>query len=535
MSLSNWQLFFQDLERTTHDDPLQDNEVLSLVRQVHDTDTWTEQGALAYRQVILDRNPVAYYRLDEVAGGATYRGTVIADGPSSYWRLDETSGNALDIVGSNNGTVNGTVTRGVTGALADGDTAMTFDGSTGWISAAAAGTFNFTGTSSFTIECWVKVSSLPGAGLFPRIVHKVANDGAGKNGWLVSIGASDDPNPGKILFERWVSGTQYQALSNVALTTGVWHHVVCVYNGTTMTVYLDGTAGTGVSSTASLLSSSSVVAFARRGDAAAAFLAGSLDEIAIYPSVLTGTQVSNHYSLRTATTTATAFDSTANDFDGTYNGGITLQVAGAIGDGNKAASFDKVFGTKITTPNGVAAAMTGLSACTLEAWINPSTLSSADNYSMVLSWTGNLSAHFGMTGTGGVLTRFEVVLDIGGIQRTTLSGTGIVAINTWFHLVGVYDGSSLALYINGAFNNSNAYSGALNFGSPSSMWIGGYNTAGTYGFGGTIDEVAVYSYALTAAQILENYTAGSYNRKYANVTAVESRVGIARVGYSEVA
>ena len=36
MGLTNWQLFFQDLQNATTDQPLQDNEVLTLLRQVRE-------------------------------------------------------------------------------------------------------------------------------------------------------------------------------------------------------------------------------------------------------------------------------------------------------------------------------------------------------------------------------------------------------------------------------------------------------------------------------------------------------------------
>ena len=47
MSLTNWQLFFQDLERSTQSQPSQDNEVLTLIRHLSDVVTITDGAVTA--------------------------------------------------------------------------------------------------------------------------------------------------------------------------------------------------------------------------------------------------------------------------------------------------------------------------------------------------------------------------------------------------------------------------------------------------------------------------------------------------------
>jgi hypothetical protein len=285
---------------------------------------------LSYKQRVMSHAPIGYWRLGETEG---YAQAVLSDVPSAYWRLGESSGNALDSSGNANvGTVNGTVTRQVAGALSDGDKAMTFDGSTGWIQGAGAGTFNFLGTAAFAIETFVNIPALPSAGTFPRLVAKVANDGLGKTGWHLFIEPTADPNVGKIGFERWLNGAVSLALSGTALTIGAWNHVFALYDGTNMTVYLNGVAGTPVASSLALVASSSVVALARRGDSAASFLTGSLDETAIYSYAVSSQQLSNHYALRTSTVATVAAMTSADDSGHSHtmiaNKGVTFAQAG---------------------------------------------------------------------------------------------------------------------------------------------------------------------------------------------------------------
>src|SRR5215471_5997902 len=103
----------------------------------------------------------------------TYKDQVIADGAIAYWRLDELSGTtAVDIIGGNNGTISGGVTLGQTGALADGNKAMAFDGSSGKI-AVPNGAYKQFGTGPLTIEAWAKPTVTPSF----QQVFDVANDG----------------------------------------------------------------------------------------------------------------------------------------------------------------------------------------------------------------------------------------------------------------------------------------------------------------------------------------------------------------------
>jgi len=75
----------------------------------------------------------------------------------------------------------------------------------------------------------------------------------------------------------------------------------------------------------------------------------------------------------------------------------------------------------------------------------------------------------------------------------------------YHHVVATYDGTWKRLYVDGSQANSTVDSGASISGS--TTYIARYYNGG-YVFSGSLDEVAIYGKALTAAQVLAHYNAG---------------------------
>ncbi|HET8754993.1 MAG TPA: LamG-like jellyroll fold domain-containing protein [Solirubrobacteraceae bacterium] len=78
-------------------------------------------------------------------------------------------------------------------------------------------------------------------------------------------------------------------------------------------------------------------------------------------------------------------------------------------------------------------------------------------------------------------------------------GTALVPANTWTHLATTYDGATLRLYVNGTQVASRAQTGNIPA-STGALRIGG-NSVWAEWFAGLIDEVRVYSRALSAGEI----------------------------------
>lgn len=84
------------------------------------------------------------------------------------------------------------------------------------------------------------------------------------------------------------------------------------------------------------------------------------------------------------------------------------------------------------------------------------------------------------------------------------SSTGpTAAVGTWTHVVGTFDGGSgkVTIYVNAVERNASGHTGLLSTHS-GALGIGCRNPSSPRSpFGGSIDEVAVYDYALSLAQI----------------------------------
>jgi hypothetical protein len=108
------------------------------------------------------------------------------------------------------------------------------------------------------------------------------------------------------------------------------------------------------------------------------------------------------------------------------------------------------------------------------------------------------------TTSGYLLDMNPTQLRIGGTQFLTVSYA--VVPGTVYHIVGVSTGGTGAIYINGTLVGSGAYQSSLPLAGTAHI---GVNNLGAEHFLGTIDEVAVYNYALTPGQVLAHYKAGT--------------------------
>jgi hypothetical protein len=95
--------------------------------------------------------------------------------------------------------------------------------------------------------------------------------------------------------------------------------------------------------------------------------------------------------------------------------------------------------------------------------------------------------------------RFTFWVALGSWVNSGYSST-IATIGEWYHVAGVYDGSEIKTYVNGNLEASSSYSGAIptttdNFyiGVDASTWVEYFN--------GSVEELSVWSKALTEAQI----------------------------------
>lgn len=85
------------------------------------------------------------------------------------------------------------------------------------------------------------------------------------------------------------------------------------------------------------------------------------------------------------------------------------------------------------------------------------------------------------------------------------SGNTIFKTDTWYHIASVFDGSSIALYVNGVLDvkiSVDPGTVSLNGGTYDGFWIGKSNTGRV--FNGAISEVRIWNKALTATELQDN-------------------------------
>jgi len=231
----------------------------------------------------------------DAVGEGGYSRAVVTDSPSSYWRLNDwltvNDGVAEDTTGSVNMTYKtwGSSFYGV-GPVWPGMNAPDFDGTAGYLD--GGDNYDFGGTANFTVEAWVCFDSVTTSDR--PIVTKMENVAAGSaDGWDLYLAASDS----KIKLRRIVAGTAVSATSTAACVPGVWYHVVGVFNGTQLQVYLNNVAGSTQANSASLAGHTTALMIGKWGST---FNAGRLDgracDVAIYSAALNATQIGNHWN-----------------------------------------------------------------------------------------------------------------------------------------------------------------------------------------------------------------------------------------------
>jgi hypothetical protein len=91
-------------------------------------------------------------------------------------------------------------------------------------------------------------------------------------------------------------------------------------------------------------------------------------------------------------------------------------------------------------------------------------------------------------------------------------GIGLPSLNSWHHIVGTYDGTTLSFYLNGSLANS-----ALTTGTPyvNSDYLQVIQTP--YPIDGRVALARVYNRSLSAAEVVRNYNAGLARFNTANI------------------
>jgi hypothetical protein len=95
---------------------------------------------------------------------------------------------------------------------------------------------------------------------------------------------------------------------------------------------------------------------------------------------------------------------------------------------------------------------------------------------------------------------------VGDYSRNSACTQNLLSTGTWYHVVGTFNNSVVALYVNGKLNATKNYNATStsNISSNTLEICRGYGN-NTYNFNGTVDDVQIYNYSLAPAQVLASY------------------------------
>jgi autotransporter-associated beta strand protein len=189
--------------------------------------------------------------------------------------------------------------------------------------------------------------------------------------------------------------------------------------------------------------------------------------------------------------------------NGTLTGAATI-VSGGIHGGNALSIPSGAANAACVRINNPVVAMTGAAGWSIGMWVKTTTAGGVYAYQGSGGWvSGNMTFYLNEGSDSGPGTK------AGGVSwgQGWEEGTTTVNDGNWHFLVMTCNGSTKAMYVDGKVDAIvSSWSPATGVGSQ--FWIGGSADAGDQdvGLGGLIDDVYVYDYALSQAQVQSLYS-----------------------------
>jgi hypothetical protein len=149
-----------------------------------------------------------------------------------------------------------------------------------------------------------------------------------------------------------------------------------------------------------------------------------------------------------------------------------------------------------------------MSRIAISAWIKPSTVTGVQEIVRRISYAPTASGYLFRL----IDNRLNVEFWDGGVMTTSFSSSGVFQADMWHHVTLTYDGSTATIYVDGAYDSQAV--GVSSLGSPTGELAIGACPYGGEHFSGGLDEVLVYSRALSAGEVQAEYDSG--NARHAN-------------------
>jgi len=438
--------------------------------------------------------------------GTAITGDTLTRGLVGYWTFDESTGTtAFDSTDNNN---DGTLTNmtpasdWTTGKVGG---ALDFDGVDDVVKMSSDPALE--GFSAITLMAWIYPTS---TGLDYRIISK--SNGGSSDDYSLTHDASEE-----LRFRVTAAGGELEFdTSGDQVPQNEWTHVTGVYDGADMFVYINGTKLSGsTSQNGTITDSNAELSIGGHANAGSRFFPGKIDEARVYNRAMSAGEIKFLYNRGGPVghwrfdegSGATAYDSIGlNDGTLTNMATSTAWVAGKFGT---ALDFD---GSNDYVQVSDANSLDATGAVTLTAWVNPRTITATDQQDRVvqklLSYALMLSTNTTVCDNSGPVGDVILRITIGSLSHEVCGGT--VPLDEWSYIVGIYDGSTERVYVNGILGGTNSLTGSIDT-NTNDFFIGNRNDA-TRPFDGLMDDVRIYDYARTPEEIRLDYNAGLATR-----------------------
>lgn len=349
----------------------------------------------------------------------------------------------------------------------------------GYVYAADSDDWHFDG--NFTIDLWVRHSSLPSSGSHQMYISQHVNTSTHWNFRISNIGGSY-----YLKYEFVNSGSAVISFisSAITITTGVWHHVALVRNGSIWNIYYDGVDVGGCTDADSLVNLASALYVGSWGASGGYYLYGWVDEVRISKGIARWTEgftpPTDAYWIEadTITDALTTHDESSGDFTDTeVDSYVKLLLHGEGADASTTikdsspthrtvsvygnAQIDtaqKKFGSASILFDGVWDAVycadsddwyLGTGDFTIDWWVRFSSLPTSGNYAHIIGQRVNDSNRWNLLINNNSGT-YRMIFSVRGSQSIEVTRNfSSLSTGTWYHMALTRAGSSFKMFLDG--------------------------------------------------------------------------------------
>ncbi|MHB0865703.1 MAG: LamG domain-containing protein [Minisyncoccota bacterium] len=452
-----------------------------------------------------------------------------------WWTFDGGNISGTTVVDSSGTGNNAALVNGPTPAIGKLGQAFSFNGTNQYVNAGdpANGSLDFGSGQSFSLSFWFKTNDDATNQSWPGFISKEDSNVSPRTGYNCYLSSSQGTY-NKLGCETFVSGTQDAVISSMTVNDNVWHHAVFVrdVSGSSMKLYVDGALNnsSALSSTGSTSNSVNLV-FALRNvgsPPSSVFLQTTLDDVRIFNRALSASEVTQMYNAGSGSHINVSINppNLANGLVGwwTFDGAnMVSNVADTSGQGNNGNLVGYTSTTTTPGPVGQALSFNGTSnyvsittgntnftgALTVSAWIRPTTAGGEIASKCLNNGATYNPFDFSATNINGSNVLYSVRASSS--DYSAFWG-GAWTPGVWQHVVVVYADGNVATspiyYVNGTPSSATTLHGSTGtvLGSDKPILIGSRDdTKGSSGFNGAIDDVRIYSRALSAQEVQQLY------------------------------